>query len=166
MVSEAIADEPLLGALLRMPVDAMRHRMFGDLHAAGFTDLVPAHFAVLRYPGPQGRRPSDVAAEAGMTRQAMNYLLGDLEELGYLVRRDDPADKRSRRIELTKRGHAARSSLRDSVARIEADLERELGRSTLDHLRQLLTALNGSSFVRDYREGTGQASVFAKTSRD
>lgn len=164
MVSEAITDRPLLGALLRMPVDAMRHRMFEDLHAAGFTDLVPAHFAVLRYPGPQGRRPSDVAAEAGMTRQAMNYLLGDLEELGYLVRRDDPADKRSRRIELTKRGYAARSILRESVARIEADLERELGHSTLDQLRQLLSALNGSAFVQDYREGTGQPPVIANTS--
>src|SRR5664279_246449 len=85
---EPIGDGPLLGALLRMPLDAVRQRMLDDLHAAGFTDLVPAHSAVLRYPGPQGRRPSDVAAEAGMSRQAMNYLLGELEQLGYLERHD------------------------------------------------------------------------------
>jgi hypothetical protein len=59
-----------------MPLDAVRQRMIDDLHGAGFTDLVPAHAAVLRYPGPQERRPSDVAAEAGMSRQAMNDLLG------------------------------------------------------------------------------------------
>ena len=66
---------PLIGALMRMPLDAVLARMLARLHAAGFTDLVPAHFSVLRYPGPQGRRPSDLAAETGMTKQAMNYLL-------------------------------------------------------------------------------------------
>jgi DNA-binding MarR family transcriptional regulator len=159
MMVEPIGDEPLMGALLRMPVDAIRQRMLDDLHAAGFTDLVSAHSAVLRYPGPQGRRPSDVAAEAGMSRQAMNYLLGDLEHSGYLVRRDDPADKRSRLIELTKRGHAVQRVLRESVTGIEADLERELGHDELAELRQLLAVLNGSKFVREYRERTGQPPV-------
>jgi len=66
---------PLIGALMRMPVDAVRRRIFDDLHAAGFSDLGEAHMAVLRYPGPQGRRPSDLAAELGMSKQAVNYLL-------------------------------------------------------------------------------------------
>ncbi len=137
MESESVEDPPLMGALLRMPVDAWRQRMLDDLHAAGYTDLVPAHSAVLRYPGPQGRRPSDVAAEAGMSRQAMNYLLGELEQLGYLERRDDPDDKRSRRIELTERGAAVRRIMRDSVRSIEAELERELGRDELARLRRV-----------------------------
>ncbi|MGA7417507.1 MAG: MarR family transcriptional regulator [Acidimicrobiales bacterium] len=161
-MSEPIEDEPLMGALLRMPVDAIRQRMLDDLHAAGFTDVVPAHSAVFRYPGPQGRRPSDVAAEAGMSRQAMNYLLGELEQLGYLVRRSDPGDKRSRRIVLTKRGYAVQRILRESVRGIEADLERELGHDELVQLRQLLVVLNGSRFVRDYREKTGQPPVAAE----
>jgi DNA-binding MarR family transcriptional regulator len=144
-------------------VDAWRHRMLEDLHAAGFTDLVPAHSAVLRYPGPHGRRPSDVAAEAGMSRQAMNYLLRELEQLGYLRRHDDPLDKRSRRIELTERGMAVRDLMRKSVTSIESGLERELGRDTLDQLRQLLVALNGSTFVRDYRKRTGQPRVMPET---
>jgi DNA-binding MarR family transcriptional regulator len=144
-----------------MPLDAMRHRMLEDLHAAGFTDLGPAHSAVFRYPGPQGRRPSDVAREAAMSRQAMNYLLGELERLGYLERRDDPADKRSRRIELTERGYAVRRTLRKSVAGIEADLERDLGRKELALTRQQLIALNGTAFVREYREETNQPPVTA-----
>jgi hypothetical protein len=73
-------DAPLIGALLRMPVEAIRQRMLEDVHAAGFTDVVPAHSDVFRYPGPHGRRPSDLAAEAGTTRQAMNYLLGQLSQ--------------------------------------------------------------------------------------
>src|ERR1035441_2157013 len=166
MESEPVEDQPLMGALLRMPVDAWRHRMLEDVRGAGSDDIVPAHSAVLRYPGPQGRRPSDVAAEAGMSRQAMNYLLRELEQLGYLERRDDPEDKRSRRIELTERGYAVRRIMRESVARIEADLQRELGRDKVEQLRKLLTALNGSAFVRDYRERTGQARVIAEARRD
>ena len=52
---------PLIGALIRMPMEAVAARIIGGLHAAGFTDLVPAHFPVLRYPGPEGRRPSELA---------------------------------------------------------------------------------------------------------
>ena len=165
MNAEPIGDGPLLGALLRMPLDAVRQRMLDDLHAAGFTDFVPAHSAVLRYPGPQGRRPSDVAAEAGMSRQAMNYLLGELEQLGYLERHDDPDDKRSRRIELTERGYAVRRIMRDSVADIETELERHLGHEGLAQLRQLLVAVNGSAFVQGYREQTGQPNVVAASDR-
>jgi hypothetical protein len=39
---------PLIGALLRMPLEAVLARMLAGLHAAGFTDLAPAHLTVLR----------------------------------------------------------------------------------------------------------------------
>jgi DNA-binding MarR family transcriptional regulator len=45
-----------------------------------------------------------------MTRQAMNYLLGQLEQLGYLVRENAPDNRRSKRIRLTDRGHGAHSA--------------------------------------------------------
>ena len=139
---------PLLGALMRMPVDAVRRRIFADLNAAGFTDLGEAHMAVLRYPGPQGRRPSDLAAELGMSKQAVNYLLGALEQSGYLRRSDDPDDKRSRRIELTGRGEAVRQTIRATVADIESELASELGDRAFEQLRALLVRLNDTTFVR------------------
>lgn len=138
---------PLIGALLRMPSDAVVARILRDLHDAGFTDLVPAHFAVLRYPGPQDRRPSELAAEAGMTKQAVNYLLGQMERLGYLTRDDDPEDQRFKRIRLTDRGHAAARAIRESVAGIEAELEQQLGPADFARLRELLVQLNASAFV-------------------
>src|SRR3954471_15762999 len=112
---------------MRMPTDAVRNRMVADLHAAGFTDIVPAHFAVLRYPGPDDRRPSDLAAEAGMTRQALNYLLGQLEDAGYLVRTEDPDDQRAKRVHLTARGLVVRDTIRATVTAIESELEQQLG---------------------------------------
>ena len=138
----------MIGALMRMPMDAVMGRIFARLHEAGFTDLVPAHFQVLRYPGPQGRRPSDLAAEVRMTKQAMNYLLRQLEELGYLTREDDAADQRSKRIELTERGYAAAKSIRATVRQIEREWERELGPRQFAQLRRLLLDLNGTKLVR------------------
>lgn len=146
---------PLIGALLRMPLDAVLARMLAGLHAAGFTDLVAAHLSVLRYPGPQGRRPSDLAAATGMTKQATNYLLGELERLGYLVRDEDPEDRRSKRIGLTARGMTAAQTIRKIVRQVEADLERELGGENFARLRQLLVELNTTSFVRDFQQRDG-----------
>ena len=133
---------------MRMPVEAVHHRVLAELHDAGFTDIVGAHLAVLRYPGPDDRRPSDLAVETGMTKQAMNYLLGQLEQAGYLARVDDPDDGRSKRIRLTARGEAVRSTARASITAIEAELERELGAKQFAQLRRLLVALNGCSLVR------------------
>ena len=145
MTSEPVGP-PLIGALMRMPIEAVQQRMLDAAAADGFDDLVPAHFSVLRYPGPNGRRPSELAAEVGMTRQAMNYLLGQLEQLGYVLRVDDPdgEDRRSKRVELTERGEALRRTLRATVARLEAELEEELGRSAYAQLRRLLVRLNAS----------------------
>jgi DNA-binding MarR family transcriptional regulator len=146
--STAEPPPPLIGALMRMPVDAVRRRIFDDLHAAGFTDLAEAHMAVLRYPGPHGRRPSDLASELGMSKQAVNYLLGALERAGYVRRADDPDDRRSRRVELTDRGEAVRQTIRATVADIEQELARELGDRAFAQLRSLLVELNGTTFVR------------------
>jgi DNA-binding MarR family transcriptional regulator len=134
---------------MRMPVDAVLARMLAGLHNAGFTDLVPAHLTVLRYPGPEDRRPSDLAADARMTKQAMNYLLGQMERLGYLTRRDDPDDQRSKRVHLTKRGDAAVRTIRATVGQVEDELERELGHEQFRQLRHLLIELNASSIIRE-----------------
>lgn len=140
---------PLISTLLRRPGEALRRRLLDELHAAGFSDLVEAHLLVLRYPGPHGRRPSDLAASTGMTRQAVNYLLGQLEKAGYLTRRGDSDgdDQRSRRIDLTARGHAAFHAIQDAMSGIEAELTRELGPAQMTQLRNLLIKLNTTQAV-------------------
>jgi DNA-binding MarR family transcriptional regulator len=140
---------PLIGALMRVPVDAVLARMLAGLHNAGFTDLIAAHLNVLRYPGPENRRPSDLATETRMTKQAMNYLLGQMEQLGYLTRRDDGEDQRSKRIHLTKRGRAALRNIRKTVRQVEAEWEQELGPAQFAQLHQLLIQLNASNMVRE-----------------
>jgi DNA-binding MarR family transcriptional regulator len=133
---------PLIGALLRAPSELVRRHMLDSLHAAGFADLEPAHLGVLQYPGPQGRKPSELAAELRVSKQALNYLLGQLERLGYLRRELDPDDRRSRRIVLTDRGLQAVPVIRAAVAEIEADWAGRLGAMRFATLRELLVELN------------------------
>jgi len=139
---------------MRMPVEAIRRRILRGAHEAGFDDFVEAHLAVLRYPGPQGRRPSELAAEAGVSKQAMNYLLGQLEGLGYVVRRSDLDDKRSRRVHLTARGESLRTVIRTTVRAIEDELESELGTTDYAQLKRLLGRLNDTPLVRELHSGT------------
>lgn len=133
---------PLIGALLRLPWEAVQRRMLEQLHESGFDDLDPAYLNVFQYPGPQGARPSELAARLRISKQALNYLLGGLERLGYLERRPDPGDLRSKRVVLTERGTAAIGVIRDAVSEIEADWSEQLGSERFDELRNLLLDLN------------------------
>src|SRR5215212_3051705 len=105
----------MIGALLRTPWEAVQRRMLERLHDHGFADLDVAHLNVFQYPGPQGARPSQLAARLGITKQALNYLLGELERLDYLQRQPDPDDMRSKRVALTRRGAAASGVIREAV---------------------------------------------------
>jgi DNA-binding MarR family transcriptional regulator len=136
---------PLIGALLRAPWETVQRRMLEQLHRHGFDDLDFAHLTVFQYPGPQGARPSELAVRLRMSKQALNYLLGQLERLGYLERRPDPDDQRSKRIALTARGTAAGHAIREAVAGVEADWTRRLGPKRFAQLRAILLDLNQSA---------------------
>src|SRR5881392_4503634 len=109
---------PLIGALLRIPWEDVQRHMLERLHERGFDDLDAAHLNVFQYPGPQGTRPSELAARLRMSKQALNYLLGELERLGYLERRPDPDDLRSKRVILTARGTSAIRVIRQAVGEV------------------------------------------------
>ena len=134
---------PLIGALLRMPWESVLERLVAGLHERGFTDLGATHLTVLQWPGPDDLRPSELAAQSRMSKQALNYVLGQLERLGYLQRRDDPCDQRFKRIVLTKRGRRAARAMRDIVREVESEWEQRLGPERFAELRLLLTDLNG-----------------------
>jgi DNA-binding MarR family transcriptional regulator len=135
----------MIGALLRMPWEQVVRRMLERLHAQGFDDLELAHVNLFLYPGPQGARPSELAAQRGISKQAANYLLGQLEGFGYLERRPEAGDGRSKRIALTDRGERAAYTIRDAVRDVERDWEAQLGRNRFAQLKTLLLDLNQRS---------------------
>lgn len=134
---------PLIGALLRMPWEAVQEHMLERLHGHGFSDFDASYLPVFQYPGPQGERPSDLAARLRVSKQALNHLLGQLERRGYLERETDPDDGRSRRIVLTPRGTRVVTVIRAAVAEMEESWAQQLGRARFDQLLRLLHDLNG-----------------------
>jgi DNA-binding MarR family transcriptional regulator len=133
---------PLIGALLRAPWEAVQRHMLDRLHDRGFADFDAAYLIVFQYPGPDGARPSDLAARLRVSKQALNHLLTQLEKLGYLDRRPDPDDLRSKRITLTARGSSAVRVIREAVAEIETSWAQQLGARRFAEFRRLLLDVN------------------------
>src|SRR4051812_7533683 len=138
----------LIGALLRVPAQAIHRRLVAELNAAGFDDLRLPHMAVLQFPGPHGVRPSTLAERAGMSKQAMNQLLKSLEALGYLVRSDAPDEGRARIVRVTRRGRAAYAKIHDILREIERDWSAELGPTRFAELKELLFRVWDSPLIR------------------
>lgn len=138
----------LIGALLRVPAQAIHRRIVKDLNRAGFHELSMPHIAVLQFPGPDGVRPSTLAERAGMSKQAMNRLLGSLEESGYLVRSDAADEGRARVVRFTKRGHAAYSKIHEILREVEREWSAELGCKDFAQLKELLARVWDSPLIR------------------
>jgi len=138
----------LIGALLRVPAQAIHRRLIADLNAAGFDELRLPHMAVLQFPGPDGARPGALAERAGISKQAMNQLLGSLEDLGYLTRSDAPDQGRTRIVRFTKRGRAAYARVHDILRDIEREWSAELGPKRFAELKALLLRVWQSPLVR------------------
>lgn len=148
MASSIKREEMLIGALLRVPAQAIHRRIIQELNAAGFPELRLPHMAVFRFPGPDGARPSALAEGAGMSKQAMNQLLGSLERLGYVARSDKPHEGRARIVRLTKRGHAAYAKIHEILRDIEREWSAELGSVRFRELKELLLLVWESPLVR------------------
>jgi len=127
-----------LGSLLRAPYRRLADRLYAELAADGFPEIRPAHSAVFRHISPDGSRLTDMAGQAELTKQSMAYLVGYLEEHGYVSVRPDPDDGRAKQVRLTKRGQAFVAALLQASAAVEDELAGTLGATKLKQLRDLL----------------------------
>jgi DNA-binding MarR family transcriptional regulator len=114
-----------VGALLRMAYQLARERQLEAQAKRGFSDLNQALLSVLVYPPPDGVRPTELAERTNMTRQAMNYLLNQLEQLGYVERRPNKAGRRL--VYLTKKGWAVFETQWEAMRDLQDEWARRIG---------------------------------------
>ena len=93
-----------LGVLAGRLLFAVQGELFRRLHSEGFDDIVPRHGAVLAYLRPEGVRATDLARLSGQLKQVVGVIIDDLENLGYVKRKPDPADRRAKLVVPTARG--------------------------------------------------------------
>lgn len=121
----AAANEALLRA-----VRGAHHKRVRNAHGYVFQHLVG---------GP--RTVGELAELLGVTQQAASKVVLELEQLGYVERQPDAADKRVRRIALTRRGASVVERGRAARAALEDELLERVGPKVLDDARRALVAL-------------------------
>jgi DNA-binding MarR family transcriptional regulator len=130
-----------VGVLLFLPYRAMEARVFERLAEAGFDDFTPAQARVLARIAPEGSRLTDLAAQAGITKQSAGFLVDQLERAGYVERVPDPADGRARLVRIAERGDRSVEVSRSIVAEVEAEWTAHLGAARMAELRGILADL-------------------------
>lgn len=130
-----------VGALMRFGLHEIRARIYSEVVAAGFDDLRPAHVTLFRWPGPDRRRPTEIAADAQISKQRVNDLLRELEWLGYLRLEPDRTDGRARIVRLSARGRGLHRAAVDVHAAIEDEWKRMIGGRRYSQMRSALAEL-------------------------
>lgn len=132
--------QPFVGAMLRLAYQITRNHQLAVLKENGFGDLNQALFNVMVYPHPDGVRLNELAERINMTKQATNYLLAQLEELGYIERTVRKGSAR-RLIYLTKKGWESVEVHRAAVLEVEGKWAKAIGSKRFSEFKETLAQL-------------------------
>jgi DNA-binding MarR family transcriptional regulator len=136
---------PLIGLLLRLVYQHFAQDIDAALRQAGFDDIRPAAANVFPFVPAEGITVSRLAELARVRKQSMAQAVDQLERTGYVERRPNPRDHRSRLVFLTERGagvppvtHAAALQVEERWAQLIGPAEFETLRASLLHLLTVL----------------------------
>ena len=94
---------------------------------AARAQISAAHVHITRHLPPAGARLTELAAGAGMSKQAMGDLVSQCEAWGLVQRRPDPRDARARQVLFTDIGLQWLAGFRRAVAQAEQEFKAEVG---------------------------------------
>ena len=120
---------------------AFRERIYAAVIEAGFTDLNRTHVLAIRYPTLEGVRPTELAEQMNLSKQAINDVMRHLERCGYVKLEPDPADRRARLIRFTPRGHELMEFVREASLRTTKEWAHLLGEDRMDEVKRALADL-------------------------
>ena len=127
-----------LSLAARFVADELERRVLERLRAAGFEDLRRSHGYVVQRLLDGPRAVGAIAADLGVTSQAVSGLVRELEAAGHLERSPGDDDRRVRLVALTPRGRAAVEAARAARAAEAAELAEALGPERVEAARRLL----------------------------
>ena len=128
--------------LLALAQHALARSIDQALAEAGFPDLTLSLASnVLRFVDAGGRRVSEIAERAPVSKQAISRQIDVLARAGYLAVSADPADARGKVVHLTERGRHAHGVILKIFAAVEERIADALGAPQLEQLRSTLAAM-------------------------
>jgi len=86
-------------------------------------------------------RPTDMAANIGLSKQAVNDILREYEAKGYITLVIDPDDRRAKRIQLTERGRSLSDAIIDMSAEIDRRFAKMVGKDNYAIFRDVLSKI-------------------------
>ncbi len=86
-----------------------------------------AHIHITRHLALEGSRLTDLAARAGMSKQAMGDVVDQCEAWGLVQREADSRDKRARLVAFTPTGLAWLAAFEQAVAQADREFRAEVG---------------------------------------
>jgi len=131
-----------IGGLLRDPALTINEIVMARLGEQGFDGFTTAHGTIGMHIADEGSRVTELAALAQVSKPTVVYLVNEMERLGYVERRRDPADGRAKLVCMTERGARAQRAGGRIVREIEADWSALLGERDFAQLRELLARLH------------------------
>ena len=132
---------PLIGLLLRLLHQHYAQDIHAALQEAGFGDIRPTHANVFPFVPAEGITVSELAELARVRKQTMAQAVDQLERMGYVERRPNPHDRRSRLVFLTERGAAVKPVTHATAARVEEHWAQLTSPEELEALRASLLHL-------------------------
>ena len=132
---------PDLWVLATQLQNSIHEELFARFAEQGHSDLRPRHAAVLAFLDEDGVRATELARLSGRHKQVVGRLVDELEGLGYVERRPDPADRRAKLVLPTERGLAQLRRGDEIVAEIEQRHARAAGSRDYARFRDALRAM-------------------------
>ena len=131
-------------------LESVGRRLHSELGAEisdEFRQLRGSHRRLLQMIPAEGIRITDLAAMAGMTKQALGEFADWLEGSGFVCSQRNDGDRRVRRLFRTGLGDQAVDATLRAIAAVEARWRQEIGAGAYDTMKQALRQL-GHDVVR------------------
>ena len=94
---------------------------------AARAQISAAHVHITRHLALEGSRLTDLAAKAGVTKQAMGDLVEQCEAWGLVTREADERDRRARVVRFTPTGLSWLAAFEQAVAQAEQEFRADVG---------------------------------------
>lgn len=124
----------LLGESARRFDERVLHLMAHDVNVplalsnlAARAQISAAHVHITRHLSLNGSRLTDLARQAGLSKQAMGKLVQQCEAWGLVTSEADAHDARARHLRFTETGLAWLRAFQNAVAQAEAEFRAEVG---------------------------------------
>jgi len=118
------------------------------LRNANYPMIKSADAHVMRTMRVEGSRITDMARQAGISKQAMSKLVAGFISHGFLAWSDDPNDKRNRIVSVTEAGRKLLSSGLSALRKAEKDVSDIIGEAETENFRNLLLKIKQDRNIR------------------